>query len=320
MARLGDNIARDGCARCGCCHCRGVLRVVDPARAIHAGILWPATPSPLASSCHHRAGLLRRGAAARRRQAGATPDPARRLFPCRSAVGPAAPDRGSVAARSDRRERVRAWRDWILAGTGTGCGTLVSCCRALRYPGDPYTARSAPISSLRLVVSSAYTLPASSAASLTPGRPSPAERHARTTAGHRPGHRATRHRNAPCPVGSRLAAATSGPWLRAVPLRRTRCAIKPVIRHKAAVLVVRWHRMSRTWGPTRLYQAPRPGLCPVSVHVGTSEHPDEALTEVLRGAVRGIAGRLIGRAAGTRWNATSSAHVARLRRDRGRWM
>jgi hypothetical protein len=141
---------------------------------------------------------------------------------------------------------------------------------------------------------------------LTPrGRPSPAERHARTTAGHRPGHRAARHRNAPCPAGSRLAAAASGPWLRAVPLRRTRCAIRPVIRHEAAVLVVRWHPVSRTWGPTRLYQAPRPGLCPVSVHVGTSEHPDEALTGVLRGAVRGVAGRLIGRASCTRWNAAS---------------
>lgn len=84
---------------------------------------------------------------------------------------------------------------------------------------------------------------------LTPrGRPSPAERHARRTAGHRPGHRAARHRNAPCPAGSRPAAATSGPWLRAVLLRRTCCAIKPVIRHKAAVLVVRWHPMSRTRG------------------------------------------------------------------------
>ena len=165
--------------------------------------------------------------------------------------------------------------------------------------------RRAPISSLRLVVSSSDTLPASSATSLTPGRPSPAERHARRTAGHRPGHRAARHRNAPCPAGSRPAAATSGPWLRAVPLRRTRCAIKPVIRHKAAVLVVRWHPMSRTRGPTRLYQAPRPGLCPISVHVGTSEHPDEAFTGVLRGAVRGVAGRLIGRAACTRWNAAS---------------
>jgi hypothetical protein len=84
LSRQCSLLARFHCragTRCGCRHCRGVHRVVEPARAIHAGIPWPATPSPLASSCRHRAGLLRRGAAARRRQAGATPDPARRLLP-----------------------------------------------------------------------------------------------------------------------------------------------------------------------------------------------------------------------------------------------
>jgi hypothetical protein len=36
---------------------------------------------------------------------------ARHLLPLSAAAGPAVPDCGSVAGRSDRRERVRAWRD-----------------------------------------------------------------------------------------------------------------------------------------------------------------------------------------------------------------
>jgi hypothetical protein len=189
LSRQYSLLARFHCragTRCGCRHCRGVHRVVEPARAIHAGILWPATPSPLASSCRHRAGLLRRGAAARRRQAGATPDPARRLLPLPACCRP-----GCSGSRVSSRP-VRSAR--------------ASPCVARLNPGrHRHRLRDVGVMLSGLAVSGrSLHGPQRTDQLLTAGR---------QFVGH-------------------LARELG---------RRTRCAIKPVIRHKTAVLAVRWH-------------------------------------------------------------------------------